>query len=58
MATYDFECTKCGEIQVIKGMNDPSPTNCPQCGTEGLKRLYKPVMSIWKCGGSYNQDRD
>jgi putative FmdB family regulatory protein len=51
---YDYKCEKCGKtVEIEKGMNDPSPTKCPLCGEEGLKRIYELSGVVYKVGGFY-----
>ena len=39
---YEYRCEKCGnELEVMHKVSDPSPTECPKCGT-GLKFTLLP----------------
>lgn len=49
MPTYDYECTKCGEVfEALHRLKDPAPP-CPACGAAKPRRLISPVA--FKTGG-------
>jgi putative FmdB family regulatory protein len=44
MTPYDYRCDSCGvTIEISKSMDSPHPTTCPECGKDGLRRLFGPV---------------
>lgn len=54
---YDYNCTACKKtVEVEKGMNDPTPEKCPECGAVGsLERIFtNPAATIYGCGGFYD----
>lgn len=53
MPNYTFKCEKCGEFTLNQGINVILPTKCPTCNSN-IVRIYKPVLGIFKCEGSYN----
>jgi putative FmdB family regulatory protein len=47
MPRYDYFCDNCKEIELEKSMKSPHFTECPQCGQDGLRRLYSsPSIQI------------
>lgn len=36
MPTYDYECKKCGIIEIFHNMSESDKTMCPECGSKGL----------------------
>lgn len=56
---YDYECSSCKKtVEIEKGMNDPTPDKCPECGSEGtLCRIYNPpAATVYGCKGFYDTD--
>ncbi|KGE70763.1 FmdB family zinc ribbon protein [Spirochaeta lutea] len=58
MPSYDYECTQCGHVfEEFQSMSDPVLTECPSCGTDGLKRLIGGGLGvIFKGSGFYVTD--
>ena len=57
--TYDYECTneECKETFTIeRSMNETSEVECPICGSN-VKRIYKSVGMVWKCGGAFGKSK-
>jgi len=57
--TYDFECMNedCKETFTIeRSMNETSEVLCVKCGSK-VKRIYKPVGMVWKCGGAFGKSK-
>jgi len=61
MAEYDYICRDCGERWIISS----SPKNifgmrkfCPQCYSENVRRVFKPLSVIYKGSGFYSTDKD
>ena len=38
---YLHLCSKCGEVEHERKMQDKAPTKCPQCHKSGLERVYQ-----------------
>ncbi len=38
MPTYDYTCQCCGKMEVSQKISEEALKNCPQCGSETLKR--------------------
>ncbi len=44
MPIYSFTCHgRCGDIEIVKRMDDPAPAVCPQCGG-CLTRIYNAFL--------------
>ncbi len=57
MPVYTYRCDVCGfTFDQRLGFNDPQPSRCPECGAEGLHRVYKPVGIVFKGSGFYATD--
>lgn len=42
MPIYEFECSQCGaRFEELVGVGEKAP--CPDCGSEGVERLYSPI---------------
>lgn len=55
MAVYDYKCENCGDIQVEMRISEYKPVEeCPQCKGK-VERIYKPIIDVWKCSGSYKK---
>lgn len=53
MPTYVFSCDECKEEkEIVKGMSDPDPEQCPDCGGS-IKRVYGAVGIQFKGKGFY-----
>ncbi len=40
MAMLEFECGKCGVVDVLVFPSDQRPEKCTQCGRAGFKRVF------------------
>lgn len=60
MPLYAFFCEHCnGEVEVLKGMNDPSPKRCPACGCSRFHRIYgQSVAFHGSCDEGWEQEND
>jgi putative FmdB family regulatory protein len=59
MASYDYECTndKCKyQFTVEQSMNEEHTALCKKCGCKA-KRLYTPIISVFKCGGNFGKSK-
>lgn len=53
MPTYVYSCDKCEDNkEIVKGMSDPDPTQCPDCGSE-IKKVFNAVGIQFKGKGFY-----
>jgi putative FmdB family regulatory protein len=44
---YDFFCEGCNkEVEIVKGMNDPSPEHCPECGSKRWHRVFGSAVAV------------
>ncbi len=58
MPTYDYKCTICGHIfEEFQPMSAAPLVHCPQCGKDGLKRVFSTGAGmIFKGQGFYLTD--
>ncbi len=57
MPTYDYECTRCGELQeLFHGMNEAPRVRCKGCGGTARKRIGAGAGLIFKGSGFYQTD--
>lgn len=57
MPRYDYRCDSCGEqFEVVQSFSDPTLTECPHCGTSGLKKVFGNVGVVFKGSGFYRND--
>ncbi len=57
MPTYEYTCSSCGsDHEVVQSMADPSLTVCPDCGAEGLRKVFSGVGIHFKGSGFYRTD--
>ena len=41
MPLYDYICTECEKVfEVKKGINDPNPSECPECKGGPIERYH------------------
>ena len=53
MPIYAYSCESCEEVREIsKGMNDPHPEKCPDCGND-IKRVFNVAGIQFKGKGFY-----
>ena len=56
MARYDFQCPKCGLIEIAAKMTEVKETmDCPKCGNP-IRRIYQPVPDVWHTDGAHKTD--
>ena len=54
MPVYVYSCEKCEDSkELVKGMNDPDPENCPDCGS-AIKRVFGVGGIQFKGKGFYS----
>jgi putative FmdB family regulatory protein len=56
MPLYDYICTNGHVTEVMHGVNDSGPAECPQCGAEMRKLLSTPAI-VFKGSGWAKKDR-
>lgn len=58
MPIYEYQCQKCGVIEILHNIKDDPKTVCPECGTDGLvRKVSLPAGFIFK-GRQANQYAD
>jgi putative FmdB family regulatory protein len=54
MPVYVYSCEKCEDTkEILKGMNDSDPNNCPDCGGD-IKRVFSVGGIQFKGKGFYS----
>jgi putative FmdB family regulatory protein len=53
---YDYVCANGHTTEVIHGVNDPGPANCPICGAPLRKALSAPTI-VFKGSGWAKKER-
>lgn len=48
---YDYECEKCGEMEIEQSMFDDKLTECPECGSKEFEKIIKPCGIAFKGDG-------
>jgi putative FmdB family regulatory protein len=56
---YDYRCSVCGhEVELLRGIHDPGPRVCPNCGAEGSMRKEFATPAVhYKGSGWAKKDR-
>ena len=58
MPTYEYNCTKCGVIEIFHGILEDPKNVCTECGQEGLIRLISSGGAVIMKGREANQYND
>lgn len=54
MPLYDYRCTACNhEFEILQGINDDPPTECPDCHKKTLKKKVSAPAFSFKGDGWY-----
>ena len=57
MPYYDYECNKCGKIEILQSITDKPREICPKCHIGKLKKLLPGSVGIvFKGKGFYTTD--
>jgi putative FmdB family regulatory protein len=57
MPIYTYHCDHCDhEFEKYQSFSEDSLTNCPECSTEMLRKVYKPALVVFKGSGFYVTD--
>ena len=58
MPRYDYDCAACGRrVEVVHGVYEPGPTQCPNCGGGPLKKAIAAPAVHFKGSGWAKRDR-
>ncbi|HSL77188.1 MAG TPA: zinc ribbon domain-containing protein [Candidatus Limnocylindrales bacterium] len=58
MPLYDYDCAACGRrFEVIHGLNDPSPQQCPLCGSGPVRKAFAAPAVHFKGSGWAKKER-
>ena len=58
MPIYDYECEKCGIMEIFHSITDDDWKICPECNESGLKKLISAGGAVIISGREANQYRD
>ncbi len=57
MPIYEYECADCGhQLEKLQRMSDDALTDCPECKSEGLRRLVSAAGFRLSGSGWYETD--
>lgn len=57
MPTYDYECARCGTMEIFQSMKDDALKSCPECGSRKFHKLVsKGAGVIFKGQGFWETD--
>ena len=57
MPIYEYRCGDCGhELEAMQRISADPLTDCPECGTDALKRLISQTSFVLKGSGWYATD--
>ena len=58
MPLYDYDCAACGRrFEVIHGVNDPAPDQCPLCGSGPVRKAFAAPAVHFKGSGWAKKER-
>lgn len=58
MPLYDYDCAACGRrFEVIHGVNDPAPEECPMCGSGPVRKAFAAPAIHFKGSGWAKKER-
>ena len=56
MPIYEYECKKCGRMEILQGINDAPLTDCPECNGKSIAKLLSAPAFHLKGNGWYATD--
>lgn len=57
MPYYEYECNRCGKIEILHSIKDKPHEICPKCHTGKIKKLIPGSLGIiFKGKGFYKTD--
>lgn len=57
MPTYEYTCRTQGRhFEVKHGFHDAPPSECPNCGSADIRKIFSPVGIVFKGSGFYKTD--
>ncbi|MEY3311908.1 MAG: hypothetical protein RL348_1251 [Bacteroidota bacterium] len=56
MPIYEYDCSKCGQFELERSMNDNSSPSCPICNALDIKRIFGKIGVAFKGSGFYSTD--
>ncbi|MDP6425931.1 MAG: zinc ribbon domain-containing protein [SAR202 cluster bacterium] len=55
MPTYEYQCVKGCNFELVKAFSDEAPVSCPDCGSNAERQFSIPSI-IYKGSGFYSTD--
>ena len=56
MPIYEYQCKKCGVVEIMQKISEGTKRKCPDCGAAGLKKLVSAPAFQLKGSGWYVTD--
>lgn len=57
MPIYTYRCSECGvQFERHQSFSEPPLRTCPECGEDGLNKVFTPVGVVFKGPGFYSTD--
>jgi len=57
MPVYTYRCSECGvQFERQQSFSEPPLRTCPECGEDGLNKIFTPVGIVFKGSGFYSTD--
>lgn len=56
MPIYEYECKKCGCLEILQGVNDAPLSKCPECNGKNINKLLSAPAFHLKGNGWYATD--
>lgn len=56
MPTYEYQCEKCGLIEIWQSIKDNALTVCPTCGSKVERQISANVGFVFKGSGFYQNE--
>jgi putative FmdB family regulatory protein len=57
MPTYDYVCPNGHRFEVVHGVHDAGPSECPVCGASPVRKAFAPPTIVFKGSGWAKKDR-
>lgn len=56
MPIYEYNCRHCGKLEIQQSIKDAVLTECPECGSQQIKKEVTAPAFILKGRGFYKND--
>jgi len=58
MPTYEYQCSRCGTIEISHSIAEPARSACPRCGAKVTRLLSGGSGFLLDAGGYWEMGRD